>query len=234
MRSEESCGLWTKPCRRFLVELQEHRLNHVLRIGYPPRLVERDAVHHVGVVVDDLSVLAIVHRFPSRPKGKAPTPQPLACRPVTAFRKRPFTDNTLESGEMCDAWERFWDCENQPKTAAALPWSSARRRRGGRPPQRRRDWCSSAAARTFGWSASLSPIAQPTPPGSSCTARAGASVVSATRRPSERLPTRPPAAQRRRSRGSPRRRRSPSGRAGRRRPPSPVRSRRFRLGSDGR
>ena len=59
-----------KPRRRFLVELQEHRLHHVLGIGHAPRLVERDAVHHVGVVVDDLSVLAVVHGFPSRPSRK--------------------------------------------------------------------------------------------------------------------------------------------------------------------
>ena len=127
--STATLGPVIKPHRRLLVELQEHHLHHVLSIGYPSRLIERDAVHHVGVGIDDLSVLAVVHKgFLLVRKGKAPTPQPLACRPVTAFHKRPFTDNTLESGEMCDAWERFWDCENQPKTAAALPWSSARRR----------------------------------------------------------------------------------------------------------
>lgn len=63
-------GLIAKPRRRFLVELQEHRLHHVLGIGHAPRLVERDAVHHVGVAVDDLSVLAVVHGFPSRPSRK--------------------------------------------------------------------------------------------------------------------------------------------------------------------
>ena len=163
----------------------------------------------------------------------APTPQPLACRaPVTAFHKRLHRQYAGER-EMRRRLGDFGIARINSKLQQPFHGAAQGGRRGGRPPQRRRDCVLRAVVRRFGWSASLSPIAQPTSQ-VSCTARAGASVVSATRRPSERLPTRPPAAQRRRSRGSPRRRRSPSGRAGRRRPPSPVRSRRFRLGSDGR
>ncbi len=39
--------------------------------------------------------------------GKAAAARPLACRPVAAFHKRPFTDNTLGRGKMCDVWEKF-------------------------------------------------------------------------------------------------------------------------------